>query len=166
MPHSTSRLPGCLAASCGTCFAWQEAWALLKVQSVKLPRSFGPLEIDVRLAHPFPNALLLLLPSSYDRSPVTLRPSLCLSVSLLCLRRTKPTTIALDSFYRCLNCCLCRAWLFAKGRIICLSRSMRLSVCLCVCVSFAYAHLIDSSSSNCHWTSSSCSSTLQSHWRH
>lgn len=135
MPHSTSRLPGCLAASCGTCFAWQEAWALLKVQSVKLPRSFGPLEIDVRLAHPFPypNALLLLLPSSYDRSPVTpLRPSLRLSVSLLCLRRTKPTTIALDSFYRCLNCCLCRAWLFAKGRIICLARSVRMSVCMCI----------------------------------
>lgn len=50
---------------------------LLKVQSVKLPSSFGPLQIDVRLSDSLP-LLPFCCSSSYDQSPDTL--SVCLSV--------------------------------------------------------------------------------------
>lgn len=58
----------------------------------------------------------------------------CLSVCQFVVPpRTKPASIAFDSFYRFPQLLfMCRAWLFAKGRIICLARSVyeHVSVCL------------------------------------
>lgn len=72
---------------------------LLKVQSVKLPRSFSPLQIDERLADS------LLLPCPYSPSAAAhhmINHQLpCLSVCQFVVPpRTKPASIAFDSFYR------------------------------------------------------------------
>lgn len=121
MPHSTSRLPCCLvwhvlrlASASATQGAKRETptfiWPTRNWCTTSLPHPLSP--------PPAPHHMI--------NHPIPCAGPVCLSVSLLCLRRTKPTTIALDSFYRCLNCCLCRAWLFAKGRIICPARSVYL----------------------------------------
>lgn len=84
---------------------------LLKVQSVKLPRSFGPLQIDERLA----DSLLLPCPCSPSAAAHHMINhqlpclSVCQFVSLLCLLAQSRRRLPLTVFTVFLNCCLCIA---------------------------------------------------------
>lgn len=93
-----------------------------------------------------PPPLLQLIIWSITSYPVCL--SVCQFVVPL---RTKPASIAFDSFDRFPQLLfMYRAWLFARGRIICLARSVHVSVCLYFCIC----------SSDWYLLFSSCSSTI------